>query len=269
MEFLQSIFDIIRHLDQHLPTLIENYGNWIYAVLFLIVFAETGFVVTPFLPGDSLLFALGAVAYTTHGAISLPVVIVLLCVAANCGDLLNYTLGYHIGPRVFSKERSRLLSRKHLLEAQRFYEKYGRKTIVLARFVPIIRTFAPFVAGIGKMNFFRFAVYSVSGGMLWVISLTTCGYIFGRDALGEEPLRIGDRGHHRYLGAARRHRVHPGRGARPDRPHWSRPARPASPATNRPRLTETAASPRYRSTARPRPPPSGRSTARRAAPTPC
>jgi membrane-associated protein len=145
----------------------------------VIVFCETGLIVWPFLPGDSLLFALGALA-ATGTAVKLPIVIPLLCLAANCGDLLNYTIGYRIGPKVFSRESSWLLNRKHLDEAHGFYERHGRKTIILARFVPIIRTFAPFVAGIGRMSFIRFAVFSVSGGILWVVSLSLAGYYFGQ-----------------------------------------------------------------------------------------
>jgi membrane-associated protein len=181
MEFFHRLLDTIFHLS---PEKLNEFMTYIgpgklYVVLFAIVFAETGLVVTPFLPGDSLLFALGAVA-ASEGPLSLPAVIILLCLAANCGDLLNYTLGFRIGPKVFSRESSWLLNKKHLLEAQRFYDKHGRKTIILARFVPIVRTFAPFVAGIGRMSFFRFAAFSVGGGMLWVVSLTMCGYFFGR-----------------------------------------------------------------------------------------
>lgn len=154
-------------------------GNGLYLLIFCIVFCETGLVVTPFLPGDSLLFALGALA-ATGTAIKLPFVAVLLCVAANCGDALNYLVGYRLGPRVFSRESSWLLNKKHLIEAQRFYEKHGRKTLILARFVPIIRTFAPFVAGIGRMHFVRFATFSISGGILWVVSLLLAGFFFGR-----------------------------------------------------------------------------------------
>jgi membrane-associated protein len=152
-------------------------GPWLYLVLFLVIFCETGLVVTPFLPGDSLLFAVGAVAANTQ--LSLPFVLVLLSVAAVLGDAVNYTMGYQIGPRVFSSEKSRLFNKKHLLRTQEFYEKYGGKTIIIARFVPIIRTFAPFVAGIGKMNYPRFALYNVTGGVAWVMLCLFCGYFFG------------------------------------------------------------------------------------------
>ena len=176
---LHTILDWFLHLDKHLDALAHGLGPRLYLLLFAIVFCETGLVVTPFLPGDSLLFALGALA-AAGTAIKLPLVAVLLCLAANCGDAVNYLLGYRIGPKVFSRESSWLLNRKHLLEAQRFYERHGRKTIILARFVPIIRTFAPFVAGIGRMKFVRFALFSVSGGVLWVVSILTAGYLFGQ-----------------------------------------------------------------------------------------
>src|SRR5204862_4917325 len=145
---MHQILDIILHLDRHLNDWAAHLGPWLYAVLFLIVFCETGFVVTPFLPGDSLLFALGALAAHPDSRIHLPLVIVLLCLAANLGDVTNYSIGKRVGPKVFRRENSFLLNKKHLEEAQRFYDRHGRKTIILARFVPIIRTFAPFVAGI-------------------------------------------------------------------------------------------------------------------------
>lgn len=185
MEFLNELYTMLRHLSPDSVSQFATYvGPWLYVVLFAIIFCETGLVVTPFLPGDSLLFALGAVA-ASGNSVNLPLLCVLLCLAANCGDILNYTIGYRAGPKVFSSERgtgllSRLLNKKHLMEAQHFYEKHGRKTIIMARFVPIVRTFAPFVAGIGKMSFFRFAAFSVTGGIVWVVSLTLCGYRFGR-----------------------------------------------------------------------------------------
>ena len=178
MGWIHQALDLFLHLNKHLDQAAHSMGRWLYLLLFAIVFCETGLVVTPFLPGDSLLFALGALA-AGGTAIKLPLVAVLLCLAANCGDALNYFLGYRLGPRVFSRESSWLLNKRHLEEAQRFYDKHGRKTIILARFVPIIRTFAPFVAGIGKMKFLRFAVFSVSGGVLWVVSVLTAGYLFG------------------------------------------------------------------------------------------
>jgi membrane-associated protein len=154
-------------------------GPWMYVVLFAIIFAETGLVITPFLPGDSLLFAVGAVAAHPASPINLPMTAVLLIAAAVLGDAVNYFLGYRIGPKVFSREDSWLLNKKHLLEAQRFYDQYGGKSIILARFVPIVRTFAPFVAGIGKMSYLRFAVFNVIGGAVWVLIFLMAGWWFG------------------------------------------------------------------------------------------
>jgi membrane-associated protein len=168
-----------KTLRDHLHAFATGHQVGVYALISAIIFCETGLVVTPFLPGDSLLFIVGALAAGKDPSFSLPIVFILLCLSANCGDLLNYSFGYRVGPKVFSAEKSFLFNRKHLEEAQRFYDYHGRKTIILARFVPIIRTFAPFVAGIGRMNFFRFAAFSISGGILWVVSLTMAGYLFG------------------------------------------------------------------------------------------
>lgn len=179
MSWIHWALDLFLHLNQHLDSAAHSLGPRLYLLLFVIVFCETGLVVTPFLPGDSLLFALGALA-ATGTAIKLPWVAVVLCVAANSGDALNYFFGYRLGPKVFSRESSWLLNKKHLREAQSFYERHGRKTIILARFVPIIRTFAPFVAGIGRMRFSRFAAFSIAGGILWVVSVLLAGYFFGQ-----------------------------------------------------------------------------------------
>jgi membrane-associated protein len=176
---LHTILDYFLHLDRYLDAAATNMGTSLYFLLFAIIFCETGLVVTPFLPGDSLLFALGALAYKS-AAIRLPILIPLLCIAANCGDLVNYLIGSRLGPNVFNRESSWLLNKKHLLEAQSFYDRHGRKTIILARFVPIIRTFAPFVAGIGRMAFSRFIAFSITGGIFWVLSVTLCGFFFGR-----------------------------------------------------------------------------------------
>jgi membrane-associated protein len=180
MSWIHWASDLFLHLPAHLDHSAQTMGPWLYVLLFGIVFCETGLVVTPFLPGDSLLFALGAVAATPHSSINLPLAAVVLCLAANCGDALNYFLGYRLGPRVFSRESSWLLNKKHLEEAQQFYDRHGRKTIILARFVPIVRTFEPFVAGIGRMRFARFAAFSVAGGILWVVSVLLAGYKFGQ-----------------------------------------------------------------------------------------
>jgi membrane-associated protein len=176
---LSHLIDIALHLDHYLNGWAAQLGGWTYALLFAVVFCETGLVVTPFLPGDSLLFAVGALAAHPDSPIDVLLACGLLCLAANSGDLVNYSIGRRIGPSIFSRESSWLLNKKHLLEAQGFYERHGRKTIILARFVPIIRTFAPFVAGIGRMPFSRFITFSVGGGALWVFLLTFAGYFFG------------------------------------------------------------------------------------------
>src|SRR5215208_6648612 len=163
MELIQRVLQYIRELDVHVNALAEWNLPVFYVVLFLIIFAETGLVVTPFLPGDSLLFALGAVAAASASVVSMPLLLVLLMLAAVLGDAVNYAAGYRLGPKVFRYEKSWLFNTRHLLRAQAFYEKYGSKTIILARFVPIVRTFAPFVAGIGKMNYARFLIFSVVG----------------------------------------------------------------------------------------------------------
>jgi membrane-associated protein len=179
VEILLQLLDVLRNLDQYLNHVANENLVLFYVVVFAIIFAETGLVVTPFLPGDSLLFALGALAATVGSPLSLPLLLILLIVAAVLGDAVNYSIGYRVGPAVFRYERSWLLNRKHLLRAQAFYEKYGSKTIILARFVPIVRTFAPFVAGVGKMEYRRFGLYNVIGGAAWVLICTGAGYFFG------------------------------------------------------------------------------------------
>lgn len=177
MDILLQYVDFILHVDRHLGGLFEHYGAWIYLILAAIVFCETGLVVTPFLPGDSLLFAVGALGGA--GLIDPWLAFVLLMVAAICGDNVNYWLGRKVGPAVFVRETSRLLNKKHLFHAQAFYEHHGGTTIIIARFVPIIRTFAPFVAGIGRMRYRRFLAYSLGGGMLWTGSFIALGAFFG------------------------------------------------------------------------------------------
>jgi membrane-associated protein len=176
MDLLTSAFEAFLHIDRHLLDLSMTYGAWIYAILFLIVFFETGVVVTPFLPGDSLLFATGALA--AAGVLDLGVVLALLTAAAIIGDNMNYWIGRGVGPRVFT-EGSRFLKREYLLQTKRYYERHGGKTVVLARFMPIIRTFSPFVAGIGRMSYPRFLAFDVSGGIFWVCAFTLLGYFFG------------------------------------------------------------------------------------------
>lgn len=177
IELLKYFVDLMIHLDKHLVELVNYFGIWTYVVLFLIVFAETGFVVTPFLPGDSLLFATGALAAT--GVLNPHLVILLLLVAAISGDTVNYWIGHYLGPKVFSKQKSFFFNPDHLQKTHKFYEKYGGKTIILARFIPIIRTFAPFVAGIGKMHYSHFVFYNILGALFWVPSFVYIGYYFG------------------------------------------------------------------------------------------
>ncbi|MBP6616302.1 DedA family protein [Aquabacterium sp.] len=177
MELVHFLINFILHVDKHLAEFVQNYGMWVYALLFLIVFVETGLVVMPFLPGDSLLFVVGALAGT--GAMSLPVAMGVLLVAAIAGDQLNYTIGRYIGPKVFQWEDSRWFNRKAFNAAHNFYEKHGGVTIILARFMPFIRTFAPFVAGVAEMNRATFTAYNVIGALIWVVGLTTVGYLFG------------------------------------------------------------------------------------------
>ena len=179
IELLQVFLDFFLDLDAHLVELSKQYGVWIYAILFLIVFSETGLVVAPWLPGDSLLFAVGAlVAIDTSGTLQLPVVVGLLIVAAILGNTCNYAIGKHIGPPAFSG-RYRLLRVEHLERTEAFFAKHGGKTIVLSRFLPILRTFAPFVAGVGRMAYGRFQLFNVLGAVSWVLTFTIGGYLFG------------------------------------------------------------------------------------------
>ena len=177
MDLLWTLVDVLLHLDRHLRDVIQDYGVWTYLLLFLIVFCETGLVVTPFLPGDSLLFAVGT--FAAIGALDLWLAMALLAAAAIGGDSVNYAVGARVGPRVFRQEGVRFLNRKHLERTHEFYERYGAKTIVIARFVPIVRTFAPFVAGIGRMTYRRFLFYNVAGALLWIVGLVLGGYLFG------------------------------------------------------------------------------------------
>ncbi len=177
MDILAFLIDFILHVDVHLKDFVANYGNWVYALLFLIIFTETGVVVFPFLPGDSLLFIVGALCGV--GLMSLPLSIVLLWAAAVLGNQTNYAIGRHIGPRVFQWESSRFFNKRAFEQAHAFYERYGGITIVIARFMPFVRTFAPFVAGVAQMTRSKFTLYDVSGGGLWVVGLVGAGYLFG------------------------------------------------------------------------------------------
>ena len=177
MDILIFLIDLILHIDRHLLTFVNDYGAWAYGLLFLIVFVETGLVVVPFLPGDSLLFVVGALAGS--GAISLPIALGVLLFAAIAGDQVNYSIGRGMGPRVFGWEQSRWFNRQAFDRAHAFYERYGGVTVILARFMPFIRTFAPFVAGVSEMDRRRFTAFNMTGAVLWIVSLTLAGYLFG------------------------------------------------------------------------------------------
>jgi membrane-associated protein len=177
MEFLATFLDIVLHLDTHLLALVQDYGVWVYAILFAIIFAETGLVVAPFLPGDSLLFVIGALC--GMGSLQLEVAMPLLILAAFMGDNTNYWIGRLLGLRLLERAGSRLIKHEHLEKTHAFYEKHGGKTVIFARFLPILRTFAPFVAGIGTMNYRHYVMFSIIGGVAWIGSLTLAGYFFG------------------------------------------------------------------------------------------
>lgn len=177
MEFIENIINLFLHLDKNLLSVIQTYGTLTYAILFFIIFLETGLVVTPFLPGDSLLFVAGTIAATN--LFNIQWLILILVAAAILGDTVNYWIGHHLGPKVFKRENARFLKKEYLEKTREFYVKHGGKTIILARFVPIIRTFAPFVAGIGRMHYWQFLSYNIFGGLLWVFLFTLGGYWFG------------------------------------------------------------------------------------------
>lgn len=176
---ITDLIDFIFHIDDHLAALSAQYGTWIYVILFLIVFCETGLVVTPFLPGDSLLFAAGAVAAASNGALNVHLMVAILLAAAIVGDAVNFTVGKYFGAKLFANPNSKIFKQEYLDKTHAFYAKYGGKTIILARFVPIVRTFAPFVAGMGRMHYATFIRYNIIGALAWVLSLTYLGYWFG------------------------------------------------------------------------------------------
>jgi membrane-associated protein len=186
MDLIAFLIDFILHVDKHLAAFVQAYGAWVYALLFLIVFVETGVVVMPFLPGDSLLFVVGTLCGV--GLMSLPLAMGLLILAAVMGDQTNYLIGRHVGPRVWAWEHSRFFNKRAFEQAHAFYERWGGITIILARFMPFIRTFAPFVAGVAEMNRARFSTYNVVGALIWVISLTLAGYLFGNLPLVQQHL---------------------------------------------------------------------------------
>lgn len=178
MELLHAFLEFVLHMDKHLHDITENYGLWTYAILMLIVFAETGLVVTPFLPGDSLLFATGAIA-SSMGTLNIGAVFCLLFLSAVVGNISNYRIGYYLGPAVFNKKGSKIFNKEYLVVTQRYFARYGGKTVVIGRFLPIVRTFAPFVAGIGKMTWRQFMKYNLIGAFLWVGFFLMAGYFFG------------------------------------------------------------------------------------------
>ena len=184
MALLQQFLELFLHLDTHLQVVIQEYGPWTYLILFLIIFCETGLVVTPILPGDSLLFAAGT--FAASGALDVWGLCALLSVAAVAGDAANYAIGHFMGPKVFQHEHNRFLKKEYLDRTHQFYEKYGGKTIIIARFVPIVRTFAPFVAGVGRMTYWRFASYNIIGGMAWIATCVFAGYAFGNIPIVKE-----------------------------------------------------------------------------------
>lgn len=188
MEIIAALWDIAVHLDRHLAAFLAQHGAWVYALLFAVVFCETGLVVTPFLPGDSLLFVAGAVAAT--GGIDARMVAATLVAAALCGDNVNYWIGRWIGPRAFRSPDARWFNPKHLARTESFYERHGGKAVVIARFVPIVRTYVPFVAGVGRMAYGRFLAFSIGGALLWVVSLTAAGYYFGNLPLVKNNLTL-------------------------------------------------------------------------------
>jgi len=188
METFATLWDLALHLDRHLALFVAEHGTWVYALLFAIVFCETGLVVTPFLPGDSLLFVAGTLA--AAGGMDIVVVMSVLVGAALCGDNVNYWIGRWAGPRVFHYRDSRWLNPKHLERAHAFYERHGGKTVIIARFVPIVRTYVPFVAGVGAMPYLRFLAFSVAGALIWVLSLCLAGYFFGNLPLVKNNLTL-------------------------------------------------------------------------------
>ncbi len=188
MEILLYGWDLLVHLDRHLATLLQQHGAWIYLLLFAIIFCETGLVVTPFLPGDSLLFVAGALGAT--GGFEVHLLALLLVAAAVLGNTVNYAIGWFLGPKVFHWEQSRFFNRKALDRAHAFYERHGGKTIVITRFIPILRTFAPFVAGVARMNYVRFTAYNLAGALAWVLSLLYAGYWFGNVPMVKQNLTL-------------------------------------------------------------------------------
>lgn len=190
MTYIAMLLDFILHIDVHLKELVAHYGTWVYGILFAILFCETGLVITPFLPGDSLLFVAGALAALPDNDLSVHLLALLLVIAAILGDALNYAIGRKFGETLFSNPNARILKRKHLERTQAFYARHGGKTIILARFVPIVRTFAPFVAGMGNMRYRQFALYNIVGAMAWVLLFLYAGYLFGNHEFVQKNLKL-------------------------------------------------------------------------------
>ncbi|MQC05783.1 DedA family protein [Morganella morganii] len=190
MEYIQYLIDFILHIDLHMKEMVADYGIWVYAILFLILFCETGLVVTPFLPGDSLLFVAGTLAALPSNDLNIPVMVLLMITAAIIGDAVNYTIGHFFGERLFRNPDSKIFRQSHLRKTHAFFETHGGKAIILARFVPIVRTFAPFVAGMSKMSYRHFAMFNVIGAIVWVVLFAYAGYIFGETKIVQENLKL-------------------------------------------------------------------------------
>lgn len=189
-DFALYLIDFILHIDVHLTQLVADYGHFVYLILFLIIFCETGLIITPFLPGDSLLFVAGALAALPGNDLNVHLLVLLLIIAAIIGDAVNYTIGRLLGERLFSNPESKIFRRSYLDKTHAFYQRHGGKTIILARFVPIVRTFAPFVAGMGHMSYPRFALYNITGAILWVVLFSYSGYVFGDLPMVQENLKL-------------------------------------------------------------------------------
>ena len=187
---MEFIIDFIMHIDQHMIEIVRDYHSWTYAILFIIIFCETGLVVTPFLPGDSLIFVAGAIAAQPNMPLNVHLLVLILFVAAVVGDSCNYGIGHFFGKRLFSNPNSKIFKQSYLDKTHEFYKKYGGKTIILARFVPIVRTFAPFVAGMGKMYYTYFMMYNVTGGLLWVAAFAYAGFLFGNQPFIQNNLKL-------------------------------------------------------------------------------
>lgn len=190
MDFIQYLLDFILHIDVHLKELVANYNTWVYAILFIIIFCETGLVITPFLPGDSLIFIAGALSALKDNDLNVFLLVIIFSIAAIIGDSINFEIGKYFGHKLFSNPKSKIFKQSHLKTTHEFYEKHGGKTIIIARFVPIVRTFAPFVAGMGRMHYSKFISYNILGGILWVSIFTFLGYLIGDNPWVQNNLKL-------------------------------------------------------------------------------